>query len=169
MGPIWVLAAPGVPHVGPMNISIRGVHTGDTISREGNADAENKVNNMRSKHKKINYLRDFSNKIYVHPWYKGSTLVSVDKWVTFLPIECIKFIDLYKFIRLQCVFHKMAWINYVNPSFLRFSKIDRAWILPSVPIVYALLRVKSLKQTIQLSDQNIWDNADADQVLLKGW
>ena len=27
MGPTWVMAAPGEPHVGPMNLAIRGVYT----------------------------------------------------------------------------------------------------------------------------------------------
>ena len=26
MGPTWVLSAPGKPHVGPMNLAIRGVY-----------------------------------------------------------------------------------------------------------------------------------------------
>ena len=30
MGPIWVLSAPGGPHVGPMNLAIRDIWRGDT-------------------------------------------------------------------------------------------------------------------------------------------
>ena len=31
MGPTWVLSAPDGPHVGPMNLTIRGAHKRDTI------------------------------------------------------------------------------------------------------------------------------------------
>ena len=39
------------------------------------------------------------------------------------------------------------------------------WIMqwnPFVSAIYALLRIKGLKQMIKLSDQNIWDDTDAD-------
>ena len=63
----------------------------------------------------------------------------------------------------------MARISYVNPSLCHFPTLDKAWSLPSESVIYALLTVKSLKETIKLSDQNIWGNADAEQVLLNGW
>ena len=49
----------------------------------------------------------------------------------------------------------------------QWSAIGRP--VKNMSVIYALLGVKSLKQTMKLSDQNIWDNADAELVLLNGW
>ena len=47
--------------------------------------------------------------------------------------------------------------------------MNRDCTSPFVSVIFAILRVKSLKHTIELVDQNIWDNADAEQVYFKGW
>ena len=35
MGPTWVLSAPDGPHVGPMDLTIRDVTTGDDLETQG--------------------------------------------------------------------------------------------------------------------------------------
>ena len=93
-------------------------------------------------------------------------LVTLDKWVKVLSIECIKMIDIYRFARKQCVLHhKITQISCVNLplSSLTLSYDSHGFDTSFCVSHYALLGVRGLKQMIKLFDQNDWNDTDAEQ------